>query len=284
MMGPAEAPHHHQVLKRYEREAQATALMRSPHTMALYDFGVADDGAFYDVMELLDGFDLQLLVRKFGPLPAERVIHLLRQVLRSLGEAHASGLIHRDIKPANIYLCRYGREVDFIKVLDFGLVKHAPADGDSETGVTGEHAVGGTPAYMSPEQAMGGPVDARSDLYSVGCVAYWLLTGSLVFSGTTAMDLIIKHAEDRPQPPSGRGGISIPPGLESIILDCLAKDPAARPQTADQLAARLAAVPLTEAWTPELAHAWWQMHRPQEPRRMDLSRISSSIEEVIKRI
>jgi serine/threonine-protein kinase len=234
-------------------------------------------------MELLDGFDLQLLVGKFGPLPAERVIHLLRQVLSSLAEAHESGLIHRDIKPANIYLCRHGREVDFIKVLDFGLVKHADSDG-FDTGVTGEHAVGGTPAYMAPEQALGAPVDARTDLYSVGCVAYWLLTGSLVFTGATPMDLIMKHAEDRPQPPSKRARVVIPPELESIVLDCLAKDPAARPQTADELIARLSAVPLNAPWTCDRASEWWQAHRPIKSRWGEPSKFGSAMEEVMKRM
>ena len=150
------------LLRRFEREAQATALMRSPHTMELYDFGVADDGTFYYVMELLDGFDLDDLVERFGPVPPERAVHLLRQVCASLGEAHEAGLIHRDVKPANLYACRYGREVDFIKVLDFGLVKHgAQAPGTARTTSPPAHmSPGGTPAYMSPEQALGeGQVD-----------------------------------------------------------------------------------------------------------------------------
>jgi serine/threonine-protein kinase len=255
------------LLRRFEREAQATALMSSAHTLALYDFGVADDGTFYYVSELLDGFDLDQLVRRFGPVPAERAVHFLRQICASLAEAHEAGLIHRDIKPANVYACRYGREVDFIKVLDFGLVKRTPAEpGASE--LTLEQGAGGTPAFgtpafMSPEQALGEErVDARSDIYGVGGVAYWLLTGTLVFKGATPMETMVMHVHREPEPPSHRTELAIPLELESIVLDCLAKDPVVRPQTADQLAARLTAVPLTREWTDSRAREWWDQHRP----------------------
>jgi hypothetical protein len=250
------------LLRRFEREAQATAQMRSPHTMALYDFGVADDGTFYYVMELLDGFDLAELVKRFGPMPPARAVHFLGQVCASLGEAHEAGLIHRDIKPANLYACRYGREVDFIKVLDFGLVKHdrPGAAEDGAENVTGAHmSPGGTPGFMSPEQALGeSPVDARSDLYAVGCVAYWLLTGSLVFRGVTPMETLVMHVSREPEAPSRRTTRAIPPDLEEIVLSCLAKDPEARPQTADQLAERLAQARIGEEWTREQAMAWWK--------------------------
>jgi serine/threonine-protein kinase len=250
------------LLRRFEREAQATAQMRSPHTMELYDFGVADDGTFYYVMELLDGFDLSALVERFGPVPPARAVHFLRQVCASLGEAHEAGLIHRDVKPANLYACRYGREVDFIKVLDFGLVKHQrpSAAGDGAEEVTAAHmSPGGTPAYMSPEQALGeGQVDARTDLYAVGCVAYWLLTGTLVFKGVTAMETVVMHVSREPEPPSRRTNRPIPPDLDEIVLACLAKNPAARPQTADELAERLGRARIGELWTREQAMAWWQ--------------------------
>ena len=250
------------LLRRFEREAQATALMCSPHTLALYDFGMADDGTFYYVSELLEGFDLDQLVKQFGPVPAERAVHFLRQICASLAEAHEAGLIHRDIKPANVYTCRYGREVDFIKVLDFGLVKRRPPESGA-----GERTVddgpSGTPAFMSPEQALGeGRVDARSDLYGVGGVAYWLLTGTLVFRGGTPMETIIMRVHREPEPPSHRTELAIPAELESIVLDCLAKDPGGRPQTADELAARLAAVPLDPEWTDDRAREWWDRHRP----------------------
>jgi len=250
------------LLRRFEQEAQATALMSSAHTLALYDFGVADDGTFYYVSELLDGFDLDQLVRRFGPVPAERAVHFLRQMCASLAEAHEAGLIHRDVKPANVFACRYGREVDFIKVLDFGLVKWKPPEASAGE-LTQEKGPSGTPAFMSPEQALGeGRVDARSDLYAVGGVAYWLLTGTLVFRGSTPMETIVMQVGHDPEPPSQRTELEIPAELESIVLDCLAKDPGARPQTADQLAARLAAVPLAQEWTDSRARQWWDQHRP----------------------
>jgi eukaryotic-like serine/threonine-protein kinase len=254
------------LLTRFEREAQATALMCSAHTLALYDFGVADDGTFYYVSELLDGFDLDQLVRQFGPVPAERAVHLLRQICDSLAEAHEAGLIHRDIKPANVYACRYGREVDFIKVLDFGLVKRRPAEASAGE-LTVEEGPSGTPAFMAPEQALGkGRVDARSDLYAVGGVAYWLLTGTLVFRGATAMETMVMKVHREPEAPSHRTELAIPPELEAIVLDCLAKDPGNRPQTADELAERLAAVPLARGWTDGRAHEWWDRHRPAGDR------------------
>jgi serine/threonine-protein kinase len=253
------------LLQRFEREAQATAMLRSAHTLELYDFGVADDGTFYHVMELLDGFDLRDLVRRFGPLPAERAVYLLRQICDSLGEAHEAGLIHRDVKPANIYVCRYGREVDFIKVLDFGLVKHHGRRAEDEADLTADQVAGGTPAYMSPEQALGdGQVDARSDIYAVGCVAYWLLTGTAVFEGRTAMETIVMHVHTPPEAPSGRLGEQVPAELEVLVLACLAKDPAGRPQTAESLASLLAAVPLERPWTADRARAWWAANRSRE--------------------
>jgi hypothetical protein len=270
------------LLRRFEQEAQATALMTSAHTLALYDFGVADDGTFYYVSELLDGFDLNQLVRRFGPVPAERVVHFLRQMCASLAEAHEAGLIHRDVKPANVFACRYGREVDFIKVLDFGLVKRRPPE-SNEGELTAEEGPSGTPAFMSPEQALGkGRVDARSDLYAVGGVAYWLLTGTLVFKGSTPMETIVMQVHREPEPPSHRTELGIPPELEAIVLDCLAKDPGERPQTADRLAARLAAVPLAREWTDSRARQWWDQHRPagarapQEPRDPEEKTLSSS--------
>ena len=251
------------VVRRFEREAQATALMRSPHTLELYDFGVADDGTFYYVMELLDGFDLGELVERFGPVPAERAVYFLRQMCDSLAEAHDAGLIHRDVKPANVYACRYGRETDFIKVLDFGLVKHGGTPGDESEALTADHVVGGTPAYMSPEQALGeGRVDRRADLYAVGGVAYWLLTGTPVFKGNTPMETIVMHIQQEPEPPSRRTELAIPPDLEALVLACLAKDPDARPQTADELDARLSSLQLAREWTAVRAREWWAAHRP----------------------
>jgi len=267
MLGARNSAARELLIRRFEREAQATALMRSVHTMELYDFGVAEDGTFYYVMELLDGFDLDELVQRFGPVPAERAIHLLRQTCASLAEAHEAGLIHRDVKPANLYTCRYGREVDFIKVLDFGLVKQgkAPEEGDDRL-TAAEIGPGGTPAFMSPEQALGeGELDGRTDIYSLGCVAYWLLTGTLVFKGTTAMETVILHVNREPEPPSRRAPQPVPPELEAVVLSCLAKDPAQRPQTADELMARLAEVPIAAEWSAARARAWWNENRPPRP-------------------
>ena len=261
-LGAGDPERRNLMVRRFEREAQATALMRSVHTLELYDFGVTDDGTFYYVMELLEGSNLAELVERFGPVPAERAIHFLRQVCHSLGEAHEAGLIHRDIKPANLFTCHYGREVDFIKVLDFGLVKHGGGKDDEADKLTADHVAGGTPAFMSPEQAVAEKtVDGRSDLYAVGCVAYWLLTGTLVFRGRSAMETIVMQVNRAPEAPSQRTELPIPPELEAIVLDCLAKSPDARPQTADELAARLNAVPLAEEWTPLRAREWWTRHK-----------------------
>jgi eukaryotic-like serine/threonine-protein kinase len=267
VLGAKDPATREMLLRRFEREAQATALMRSSHTMELYDFGMTDDGTFYYVMELLDGFDLDELIERFGPVPAERAVHFLRQICASLAEAHDAGLIHRDVKPANLYACRYGREMDFIKVLDFGLVKQgrAPEEGADKL-TAADMSPGGTPAFMSPEQALGdGELDGRSDIYALGCVAYWLLTGSLVFKGTTPMETIVLHVNREPEPPSRRTTGPIPADLEEVVLACLAKDPADRPQTADELALRLGSVRVEEAWTPLRAKEWWDENRPASP-------------------
>src|SRR5262245_38876759 len=178
------------MLRRFEREAQATAALSSPHTIRVFDFGVTADRTFYYVMELLAGRDLETLVREFGPVPADRALFLLKQVCHSLADAHARGLIHRDVTPSNIYVCRMGREYDFVKVLDFGLVKFNAA-ATEQTLMTGAHTTTGTPAYMAPEIILEGEVDERADGYALGCVAYYLLTGQRVFGGDTAMEMFV---------------------------------------------------------------------------------------------
>ena len=246
---------------RFEREAQTTAALRSPHAVELYDFGVADTGALYYVMELLQGFDAQVLVEKFGPLPAERVVYLLTQVCDSLGEAHAAGLVHRDIKPSNIHVCRYGRKFDFVKVLDFGLVKLRHDVGDEKTmaQLTVANVITGTPAFMAPEQVLGEAAsDGRTDLYAVGCVAFWLLTGQTVFQGSTVMDMLTQHARDEPPPPSQCSELPIPPALDEVILRCLAKRPQDRPQSADELAQALQIACDARAWTEAQGREWWE--------------------------
>ena len=250
-------------LRRFEREAQATAALSSPHTVGLYDFGTTDDGSFYYAMELLDGFDLESLVTHFGPIPAERAIGFLIQACDSLAEAHRHGLIHRDIKPSNIYVCRLGIQHDFIKVLDFGLVKDYAHDGTDQTQLTREGITTGTPAYMSPETALGqGEVDARSDIYSLGCVAYWLLTGQLLFEAQASMTVILHHIQTPPVPPSERSELEIPEDLEKLVLSCLEKEPDKRPQTALELSRQLVACQVAEPWTQERAEQWWTLHKP----------------------
>jgi serine/threonine-protein kinase len=251
------------IIERFRREGQAAASLRSPHTISLYDFGVAQDGTFFLVMELLDGLDLQSLVERFGPQPADRAAYLLGQVCHSLEEAHSRGLIHRDIKPSNIFTCRMGLAVDFVKVLDFGLVK-ARGDRDrNEPLLTAPDSTAGTPAYISPEVVRGDAVvDHRVDIYAVGCVAYWLLTGRLVFEAPNAMQLLFQHAERAPVPPSERVELEIPPALDALVLACLAKRPEDRPASAGELARRLRAAVVGEGWTEERAQRWWQRHRP----------------------
>jgi len=251
------------LVRRFEREARATAALRSPHTVQLYDFGVADDGTLYYVMELLEGFNLDQLVQRFGPLPAERAVYILEQICCSLVDAHHNGLVHRDIKPANVFVSRVGLAYDFVKVLDFGLVKLDQRREEVAVGITGEHVATGTPAYMAPEVVLGEPdVDHRVDIYSLGCVAYWLLTGRLVFEGRTGTRMMHDHAHTPPPPPSTRVELSIPPELERIVLDCLEKDPARRPATAGDLADRLGRSALPRPWTAERASKWWSAHVP----------------------
>ncbi|MFN8653546.1 MAG: serine/threonine-protein kinase [Gemmatimonadales bacterium] len=250
-------------VRRFEREAQVIASLRSQHTVNLFDFGVAEDGSFYYVMELLEGLDIDRLVRRFGPLPAARVVYLLRQICHSLSEAESHGLVHRDIKPANIFLCRYGEEFDFVKVLDFGIVKATQdAPGGGAPHQTAEQVLNGTPAFMAPEQALGVRVDGRADIYATGCVAYWLLTGHLVFDAPTPMGYLIHHGSTAPTPPSKRSELPIPAGLDALVLACLAKDPAQRPQSARELSRQLAAIEGMEPWGEEAARGWWERVRP----------------------
>ena len=251
-------------VRRFEREAQDTASLRSVHTIDVYDFGITEDGAFYYVMELLDGISLERCVQTYGPMESARVVYVLRQVCHSLAEAHARGLVHRDIKPANIFLCRLGPDEDFVKVLDFGLVKHA-ASAAPVTELTAAGNAAGTPAYMAPEVALASPdVDGRADLYSLGCVAYFLLTGQVVFTADSAIAVALAHVNDEPVPPSARSSFTIPSRLEAVILQCLAKDPAERPASAADVANRLAGIVPEDAWTADAAHVWWDQHRSNE--------------------
>lgn len=253
--GPIEAE---RLLRLFTREARTTAQLSSPHTIVLYDFGINREGAFYYVMELLDGIDLQTLVERFGPQPSERVAHLLSQVCHSLREAHQQNFVHRDVKPANIFTCALGGELDFAKVLDFGLVlDRAPTADELED----EQRFVGTPAVMAPEMLrFQAPVDARADIYAVGCVGYWLLTGHRVFEATTRADMLVMHAHQRPIVPSKRTDRSIAPGLEELIMSCLEKNPNKRPQSAGEVVERLAALTFPAPWTDERRALWWKLN------------------------
>jgi serine/threonine-protein kinase len=255
--GPAEAA---ALVGRFKREAEATAALHSSHTVSLHDFGVTQEGVFYYVMELLEGLDLENLVKRFGAVPPERAVHLLTQACESLAEAHADGLIHRDVKPANMITCHWGRKWDFVKVLDFGLVKATWNLGDDDR-LTTDGAITGTPAFMAPEAALGGRVlDARVDIYGLGCVAYWLLTGHRVFAGQTPMEVVLHHVKTAPEPPSRRVAWPIPESLEGLVLACLAKDPESRPPSAEWLADRLAECPIAPLWTAQRAREWWEQN------------------------
>jgi serine/threonine-protein kinase len=262
-LGPDE-PGRKNACHRFEREARATAALGSCHTITIYDFGVTADGSFYYVMELLRGLSLDALVRRFGPVKPNRVVHFLRQACHSLAEAHDRGLIHRDVKPGNIFTCRLGREHDFVKVLDFGLVKARGAAQFGATELTAEGIAAGTPAFMAPEMALGkSEVDGRADIYGLGCVGYWLLTGERVFEEDTPLATVVAHVQEKPKPPSLRTEVEIPEALERVIMACLEKDPADRPDSAMELDAMLAAVAPEERWTADHAREWWMLHLSQ---------------------
>jgi serine/threonine-protein kinase len=260
MLGAADDEAAKLAITRFRREAEAAANLRSQHTVELYDFGVTEDGTLYLVMEFLDGMDLETMVRENGPLPAGRVIHILRQVCDSLEEAHERGLVHRDIKPANIHLGQVGLRHDFVKVLDFGLVKEVSSlTEETMATIPGQMALG-TPAYMAPEMALGETVDGRADIYALGCVAYFLLTGHLVFEAEKAFQMIAKHLQSAPIPPSQLTDQPVSPELERLILKCLAKDPDDRPKSAAQLTEALEWIP-SDGWGEEQARNWWSAHR-----------------------
>ena len=229
---------------RFQLEARAISRLTSPNTVRLYDFGVSETGSLYFVMELLDGLDLFNLIQRFGPMPAARAVPILRQACRSLAEAHAAGLLHRDIKPHNLFLCRLGVDFDVVKVLDFGLVKSV---GEDDANLTADGVLTGTPAYMPPERVTGSPGGETSDLYSLGCVAFWMLTGKTVFSGDQ-MAMLIHHVRTPAPRPSDVLGALVSAPLEQLVLDCLAKEPTQRPASALALDRRLAELERADPW------------------------------------
>jgi eukaryotic-like serine/threonine-protein kinase len=241
-------------LRRFEREVQLTARLTHPNTISIYDFGRTPEGVFYYAMELLDGLTLEQLVERHGPQPPGRAIHILQQVCGALAEAHRIGLIHRDIKPANIHLGRRGDVADFVKVLDFGLVREVGSN--HKVAESNLNAVVGTPLYLSPEAILKPDrMDARADIYGLGCVAYYVLTGSPPFEGNNVVELCAHHLHTPPPPPSERH--PVPDDVERVILSCLAKDPAARPQTARDLSNLLRRCRDAQGWSAADAEKWW---------------------------
>jgi tRNA A-37 threonylcarbamoyl transferase component Bud32 len=251
-------------MARFEREVRFTSQLTHPNTVGIYDFGRTPEGIFYYAMELIEGINLDSLVQTAGPLPEGRVIHILSQMCGSLAEAHELGLIHRDVKPANTMICRRGGMYDVVKLLDFGLVK--AVDPDREAGLTAAGAITGTPIFMAPE-AIGEPEssDRRSDLYSLGAVGYFLLTATTPFSAMSLLDLYRKHVDTAPEPPSVRVGRKLDPDLESLILRCLAKRPADRFASAEEIAEALRRCVSADTWSRAAARNWWQRRQVDRP-------------------
>jgi serine/threonine-protein kinase len=246
------------VLARFEREVQMTARLSHWNTVEIYDYGRTDDGTFYYVMEYLPGLSLEALLERHGPLPAERVVHLLRQVCQALREAHAVGLIHRDVKPGNVFVAQRGGLYDVVKLLDFGLVKPVAELGSAR--LTQEGAISGTPLFMSPEQARGvDDLGARSDIYSLGAVAYALVSGRPPFERASPLEVIVAHARDEVVPPS-RQRPDVPADLERVILRCLAKRPEDRFPDAESLEQALSECAAADRWTQSDAARWWREH------------------------
>ena len=248
-------------LARFEREVQLTARLTHPHTVTIFDYGRTPDGIFYYAMELLEGAALDKIIEVNGAQPVERVAYIMDQVAAALGEAHGIGLIHRDIKPANIILTQQGGEPDVAKVVDFGLVKDVRGDSSSpELSIAGD-GVAGTPLYMSPETITAyQQIDARSDIYSLGAVCYFLLTGTHVFEADTAAEVCTKHLHEQPEPPSARLGEALPYDMEALILACLEKEPSKRPQSAQHIRARLWAGGTLNKWNTDRARRWWRKY------------------------
>lgn len=252
-------------IRRFEREVQTTSLLNHPNTVAVYDYGHTPEGVFYYAMEYLEGINLDQLVEQYGPQPEGRVIYILRQICGSLSEAHRAGVIHRDVKPANALLTQRGGVPDLVKLLDFGLVKAVGAPQAANLSVAG--AVTGTPLYLSPE-AIQHPddLDPRSDLYAVGAVGYFLLTGTPVFADKSVVDLLMHHVHTAPEPPSARLGKSLSADLEGLVLRCLAKRRDERPATAQELSVALTGCACAGDWTEATAAAWWEARATQDTK------------------
>ena len=254
-----------EALTRFEREVRRTAMLTHPNTVTVFDYGRTTDGVFYYAMELLEGASLDEIVEVDGPQPEERVIHLLEQAAASLAEAHDAGLIHRDVKPGNILVVDRGGISDLVKVVDFGLVKDVGTSAGAtseEPALTMANAITGTPLYMAPETVTApDTVDARTDLYALGAVGYWLVTGTHVFDGKSIREVCSHHLQSVPDPPSTRLGTPVAADLETVLLACLAKRPEDRPASAHVLRERLRACAAAGRWTNARAAQWWAAHR-----------------------
>jgi hypothetical protein len=252
-------------IARFEREVCLTCQLTHPNTIQVYDYGQTPDGIFYYAMEYLRGLNLHDLVARYGPQPEGRVIHILSQVCDSLAEAHSVGLIHRDIKPANIFLCHRGGLADYVKVLDFGLVREYHADDAGENTHHSDDVIEGTPWFTPPEAIHGKvKIDPRSDLYSLGALGYYLLTSHYIFDAETVAEIHEKQLNADPVPPSQRTTQAISAEMERLLLWCLAKDPDVRPQSASELRAQLLACPPADSWPVEARMAWWEAYE-REP-------------------
>jgi serine/threonine-protein kinase len=250
-------------LRRFEREVQLTASLSHPNTISVYDYGRTPDGIFYYAMELLEGLNLEELVKDDGRQPPGRVIHIVRQACGALAEAHSVGLVHRDVKPSNIFLAERGGVPDMVKVLDFGLVKNLREVAPDGGSLTGSETITGTPLYMAPEAIAGGSeVGPRSDLYALGAVAYYLLTGRPVFTDSSLIAICASHLHRAPEPPSRYA--DVPEDLEALVLQCLAKEPAERPASARVLATSLDGCRSAKDWSEAEAQAWWHARRPTQ--------------------
>jgi serine/threonine-protein kinase len=249
-------------LRRFEREVQLASSLSHPNTITIFDYGRSEGGDLFYAMEYLDGLDLQRFVDRFGPMPPERAVHVLRQVCGSLSEAHSAGIVHRDLKPANVFLTHRGGIYDFVKVLDFGIARQIATDEEKDPRITRTGAIVGTPEYIAPESAASsGKVDGRADLYGLGAVAFFLLTGEPPFTGPSPFHVIRRHFSETPRAPSVAAPGPVPRELDEIVLRCLAKVPEGRFGTAAELDAVLAAIDFPDPWSAIRAHEWWLGHR-----------------------
>lgn len=249
-----------QAIQRFEREVKLSATLCHPNTITIYDYGRCDDLTYYYAMELLAGLDLQRMIERFGPFPASRAVHILKQICGSLSEAHQKGIVHRDIKPSNVFLSVTGGVFDFVKVLDFGLAKEIE---ETQKGLTSTNAFLGTPSYVAPEMILDrDKVDGRTDLYMLGCVAYWMLTGHPPFEGRTDAQVLVDHVHELPRWPSENSTQDIPPELERIVMRCLEKEMSERFQDTIELCNALDAIERQIPWTQGQARDWWNRNLP----------------------